>query len=51
MKRVTTKFCRNFTYRKCERNIGEAVKQEEKLCDEMETVREFTHTGECGWRM
>ena len=26
----------NFTYRKCIGNIGEAVEQEEKLCDEVE---------------
>ena len=27
-------------------NIGEAVEQEEKLCDEVETVREFTYLGD-----
>ena len=43
VKRVTPKFSRNFTCRKCEENIGEAVEQEEKLCDEVETVREFTY--------
>ena len=46
MKRVTTKFYRNFAFRKCEGNIGEAVEQEEKLCDEVETVREFTYLGD-----
>ena len=38
MKRVIPKFYRNFTCRKCEGNIGDAVKQEGKLCDEVETV-------------
>ena len=28
----------NFACRKCEMNIGEAVEQEEKLCNEVETV-------------
>ena len=35
-------FQRNFTCRKCEGNIGEAVEQEGKSCDEVETVGEFT---------
>ena len=39
MKRVTPKFSRNPTCRKCEGNIGEEVEQEEKLCDEVETAR------------
>ena len=39
VKRVTQKFSRNLAWRKCEGNIGEAVEQEEKLCDEVETVR------------
>ena len=38
--------CRNFVCRKYEGNIGEAVEQEEKLCDEVETVREFTYLGD-----
>ena len=46
MKRVTPKFARRFTCRKCEGNIGEAVEQEEKLCDEVEAVREFTYVGD-----
>ena len=46
MKRVTPKFSRNVTSRKCEGTIGEAVKQEEKLCDEVETVWEFTYLGD-----
>ena len=28
---------------KCDGNIGEVVEQEEKLCYEVETVREFTY--------
>ena len=27
-------------------NIGEAVEQEEKICDEVKTVREFTYLGD-----
>ena len=46
MKRVTPLFSRNSTCRKCEGNIGEAVEQEKKLCDEVETVREFTYLGD-----
>ena len=42
VKRVTPMFSRNFTCRRCKGNIGEAMEQEEKLCDEVETVREFT---------
>ena len=37
MKRVMPKLWINFTYRKCEENIGEAVEQEEKLCYDVET--------------
>ena len=46
-------FSRNITCRKCEENIGEAVEQEEKLCDEVERVQKFTYLGdsECRWRM
>ena len=36
-------YMRNFTCRKCEGNIGEAVEQEERLCNEVETEREFTY--------
>ena len=39
VKRVTPTILRNLTCRKCERNIEEAVEQEEKLCDEVESVR------------
>ena len=28
------------------KSIGEAVEHEEKLCDEVETVREFTYHGD-----
>ena len=46
MKKVTPNLSRNFTCRNCEGNIEEIVKQEEKLCDEVETVREFTYLGD-----
>ena len=44
--KVTPKLSRYLTCRKCEGNIGEAVEQEEKLCDEVETARKFTYLGE-----
>ena len=40
VKRVTPKFSGNFACIECEWNIGEVVEQEDKLCDEDETVRE-----------
>ena len=40
------KTSRNFTCKKCEVDIGEAVEQEEKLCDEVETVSEVTYLGD-----
>ena len=46
VKRVTPKCSRNSTCTKCEGNIGEAVEQEEMVCDEVETVREFTYLGD-----
>ena len=46
IKRVTLKLSRNFTCRKCEGNVEEAVEQEEMLCDEVEAVREFTYLGD-----
>ena len=46
MKRVTPKITRHFSCRKCDGNIGEAVEQEEILCDEVETMREFTYLGD-----
>ena len=45
---MTTRSLKNCTCRKCEGNIGEAVEQEEKLCDEMESVREFMYLGDAG---
>ena len=45
IKRLTKKFSRNFTCRKCEGNITEGVEQEESLCVELETVREITYLG------
>ena len=39
-------FPRNLTCRKYEVSIGEAVEQEGKLCDEVETVRELTYLGD-----
>ena len=41
VKIMTPKFLRNSTCRECEGNIGETVVQEEKLCDEVETVGEY----------
>ena len=43
MKRETKKFSTKSTCRKCEVNIGEAVKQKGKLYDEVETLMEFTY--------
>ena len=37
---------RNFRCRTCEFNIGKAVEQKGKLCDVVETVREFTYLGD-----
>ena len=46
VKSVTPDVSRNFTCKKCGRNIGEAVEQEEQLCDEVETLREFPYLGD-----
>ena len=46
VERVIPKFSRNFAFRKCQGNIGEAVEQEEKSCDEVGTVSEFTYLGD-----
>ena len=46
VKRVTSMFSTNFACRKCEGNIGEAVEQDKKICDEVETVKEFTYLGD-----
>ena len=43
---MTQQFLRNFTCRKCEGNIGEAVEQEVRLCDEVVTEREITYHGD-----
>ena len=43
VKRVTPKFSRNFACKECEGNIGEAVEQEVRLCDEVETVTGNSH--------
>ena len=37
---------RHFTHRICKGNIGDMVEQEKKLCDEVETVREFMCLGD-----
>ena len=37
---------KNFACRKCEGNIGEAMKQEEKSCDISEAAWEFTYHGD-----
>ena len=36
----------SITFRKCEGNIGDAVKQEEKLCVDVETLMEFAYLGD-----
>ena len=53
VKSVTPRFSSIFTCRQCEGNEngkneenGEAVEQEEKLCDDVETVQEFTYLGD-----
>ena len=38
--------CLNFACTKREGNILEAVKQEDRLNDKMDTVREFTYLGD-----
>ena len=40
---MTTWIPRNLAFWKCERNIREAVEQEETLCDEVETVRQLIY--------
>ena len=46
VKMAAPKFYRNLTCRKYEWNIGEAVEQEERLFDEVKTVRELTYLGD-----
>ena len=36
----------NCSCRKCDGNIAEATEQEGKLCDKLETVREFIYLGD-----
>ena len=43
---MTPKSIRNFACRKFQNNIGEALEQAEKLCDEVETAEEFTYFGD-----
>ena len=43
---MTPKSSKNITCRKCDGNIGEAVEQEENLCDEEETVWDVTYLGD-----
>ena len=43
---MTPKISINFVCRKCEGNIGEAVEHEEKLCNEVETVRDMSYIGD-----
>ena len=43
MKMVTAKFQRNIACKTCEKNTTDAMKQEEKLCDDEEIVRELRH--------
>ena len=44
--RISMHYTRDYTCSKCEGNMGEAVEQEVKSCDKVETVREFTNLGE-----
>ena len=47
MNRVTPKYSRNSTCSKCDRNIGEVVEQEEKLCGTVQwKLQEFTYLGD-----
>ena len=42
---MTPMLSRNVTCRKCVGNIGDTMQQKVKLCDEVETVNEFTYLG------
>ena len=46
MKRVTPRLGRDFVCGKCERGVGGMVEQVEKLCEEVETVKEFSYLGD-----
>ena len=41
-----SKVFKKFFILKCEGNIGEAVEQEEKLCDDVDTAGEFAYLGD-----
>ena len=41
-----TRISIKFASRKGEGKLGRAVQQEEKFCDEVETIREFTYLGD-----
>ena len=43
---VTCEISSNLACWKLEASVGEAAEQEEKSCDEVETVREFTYRGD-----
>ena len=43
---MTQIFQRYLACTKCKGNIREAVEHEEKLCDELETIREFAYLGD-----
>ena len=43
---MAQKFSGNFSCRKCEGNIREIAKQENMLCDEVETLSEITYLGD-----
>ena len=43
---VAPKFSRMFACKNREGNAGEAVEHEEKLCDEVETLRQFSYLGD-----
>ena len=46
VKRVTARLSRHFACIKFAGNIEEVLEQEETLCDEVETVMEFTYVGD-----
>ena len=41
-----SKVLRNCACKKCEGNIREAVEQEDNICDEVQTAREFPYLGD-----
>ena len=46
MKRVTQRLAKDFVCGRCEKGVGGVVEQREKLCDEVESVKEFTYLGD-----